>query len=78
MDVPVRKAEPMNVEEFFAFTDTRPDHEKWELIDGERVLQASPTTRHQKIVINVSYCLEAIRRERRPSSPGTGYSDPAG
>jgi Uma2 family endonuclease len=75
MDVSVRTAEPMSVEEYFAFTDTRPDNEKWELIDGEPVLQASPTTRHQRIVLNVSYCLEAIRRERRPSwivIPGIG------
>jgi Uma2 family endonuclease len=65
----------MSVEDYFAFTDTRPDNEKWELIDGEPVLQASPTTRHQRIVLNVSYCLEAIRRERRPSwivIPGIG------
>jgi Uma2 family endonuclease len=75
MDVPVRKIEPMNVEEYFAFTDSRPDNEKWELIEGEPVLQASPTTRHLRIVINLSYCLEAIRRERRPSwfvIPGMG------
>ncbi len=75
MDVPVRKSEPMNVEEYFAFTDSRPDNEKWELIEGEPVLQASPTTRHQRIVINLSYCLEAIRRERSPSwfvIPGIG------
>ena len=75
MDVPVRKAEPMSVEQYFAFTDTRPDDEKWELIDGEPVLHASPSTRHQRIVANVIYCLEAIRRERRPSwivIPGIG------
>ncbi|HEY4921407.1 MAG TPA: Uma2 family endonuclease [Xanthobacteraceae bacterium] len=75
MDVPVRKAEPMNVEEYFAFTDSRPDNEKWELIEGEPVLQASPTTRHQTIVANVIYCLQVIRRERRPSwiaIPGIG------
>ena len=75
MDVPVRKAEPMNVEEYFAFTDSRPDNEKWELIEGEPVLQASPSTRHQAIVANVIYCLQAIRRERRPSwiaIPGIG------
>jgi Uma2 family endonuclease len=75
MDVQVRKIEPMSVEEFFAFTDARPDDEKWELIDGEPVLHASPNTRHQRIVINLSYCLEAIRREQRPSwivIPGIG------
>ena len=32
---------PMTVEEFFAFTDTRPDDGKWELIDGEPILNAS-------------------------------------
>jgi Uma2 family endonuclease len=75
MDVPLRKAEPMNVEQFFAFAATRPDHEKWELIDGEPVLHATPLSRHQVIVANVIYCLQAIRRERRPTwtaIPGIG------
>ncbi len=75
MDVPIRKIEPMNVEEYFAFTDTRPDNEKWELIEGEPVLQASPTTRHQRIFGNVFYCLETIRRGQRSSwivIPGVG------
>ncbi len=65
----------MSVEEYFAFTDTRPDNEKWELIEGEPVLQASPTRRHQKIVANVIGCLYAIQLERRPSwivIPGIG------
>jgi Uma2 family endonuclease len=75
MDVPVRKAEPMSVEEFFAFTDARPDDEKWELIDGEPVLHATPLSRHQAIVANVLGLLYNIRRERRPSwmaIPGIG------
>ena len=74
MDVP-GKAEPMGVEEYFAFADTRPDDEKWELIDGEAILQASPNEQHQTIVANVIYCLQAIQRERRPSwtaKPGIG------
>jgi Uma2 family endonuclease len=74
MDVP-GKAEPMSVEEYFAFTDTRPDDEKWELIDGEPVLQASPNSRHQTIVANVIGSLHAIRRDKRPSwiaIPGIG------
>ena len=75
MDVPVRKAEPMSVEEYFAFADTRPDDEKWELIDGEPVVQEPPTWLHQTIVANVIGCLHAIRLERRPSwmaMPGIG------
>ncbi len=43
----------MTVEEFYAFTDTRPDEEKWELIDGEPVLNASPSRLHQRIIKNV-------------------------
>ena len=42
MGVPTIKTGPMTVEEFYAFTDTRPDNEKWELIDGEPILNASP------------------------------------
>jgi Uma2 family endonuclease len=74
MDVP-GKAEPMSVEEYFAFADSRPDDEKWELIDGEAVLQASPSDTHQTIVANIIYCLQAVQRERRPSwkvIPGIG------
>src|SRR5690349_8897269 len=75
MDDQVRKTEPMSVEEYFAFADTRPDDEKWELIDGEPVLQASPNETHQTIVDNVLGLLHVIRRERRPSwksMPGIG------
>ena len=50
MGVPTIKTGPMTVEEYFAFTDTRPDDEKWELIDGEPVLNASPSGLHQRIV----------------------------
>jgi Uma2 family endonuclease len=75
MDVPVRKAEPMNVEEFFAFTDSRPDNEKWELIEGEAVLHATPLSPHQVIVGNVISWLHNFRRARRPTwiaIPGIG------
>jgi Uma2 family endonuclease len=48
---------------FHAFVDERPDFEKWELIDGEMILNAAPTDRHQIIVKNVLYRLEAIREK---------------
>jgi Uma2 family endonuclease len=43
----------MTVEEFYAFTDRRSDEEKWELIDGEPVLNAAPSRLHQRIIKNV-------------------------
>lgn len=53
MGVPTIKSGPMMVEEFYAFTDTRPDEEKWELIDGEPLLNASPSRLHQRIIRNL-------------------------
>jgi hypothetical protein len=43
---------PMTVDEFYAFTDTRPDDEKWELIGGgadleRRTEQASSENRQE-------------------------------
>jgi Uma2 family endonuclease len=52
----------MTVEEFYSFTDTRPDEEKWELIDGEPVLNASPSPIHQWIVGNL---IVALRNRAR-------------
>jgi Uma2 family endonuclease len=64
MGVPRIKSGPMTVEEFYAFTDTRPDDEKWELIDGEPILNASPGPLHQWIVKNLVVALGV--REREP------------
>jgi hypothetical protein len=43
MGVPFLDQGPMRVEEFYAFTATRPDEEKWELIDGEPLLNPTPS-----------------------------------
>jgi Uma2 family endonuclease len=73
--VPTIRTGPMTVEEFYAFTDTRPDEEKWELIDGEPVLNAFPNELHQRIIKNLSFALATL--ERRPGTtwemlPGLG------
>ncbi len=75
MGVPTRNAEPMTAEEFFAFTETRPDDEKWELIEGEAVLSPSASHLHQRIVRNILTFLARIEDERRPTwevLPGLG------
>ena len=61
--VPVIDTGPMSVEEFYAFTDTRPDEEKWELIDGEPILNAAPSQMHQWIIRNVVVALTIRERE---------------
>jgi Uma2 family endonuclease len=64
MGIPKIDTGPMNVEEFLAFTDSRPDDEKWELIDGEPVLNATPTYLHQTIVNNIYRRLLLLTLER--------------
>lgn len=53
----------MNAKEFFAFTATRPDDEKWELIEGEPILNASPSFLHQVIATNLISLLVQRARE---------------
>ncbi len=55
---------PMTVDEFYAFTDTRPDDEKWELIGGKPILNAAPSPLHQLIVGNVIGALWLRKRGR--------------
>jgi Uma2 family endonuclease len=73
--VPTITTGPMTVEEFYGFTDARPDEEKWELIDGEPVLNASPGELHQRIFKNLIISLAAL--EGQPGAlwemlPGLG------
>lgn len=75
MGVPTIKTGPMTVEEYFAFTETRPDNEKWELIEGAPVLHASPSGTHHRILKNLLFLLAARERSQRQSweaIPGIG------
>lgn len=62
MGVPFADQGPMRAEEFFAFTAARPDEENWELIEGEPVLNASPSRLHQRIVRNLTVLLDELAR----------------
>jgi Uma2 family endonuclease len=78
--IPVIDIWPMTVDEFYAFTDTRPDEEKWELIGGEPILNAAPSPLHQLIVRNVILALGFREREINASwvvmpGPGIRVSD---
>jgi Uma2 family endonuclease len=54
----------MTFGDFLAFLDTRPDDEKWELVEGRPVLSPSPVYVHQIVVKNVIFELEAAVRRR--------------
>ena len=75
MGVPKIDTGPMTVQEFYAFTDTRPDDEKWELIDGKPVLNASPSPLHQRILKNLVIAIGNRERELKGAwelLPGLG------
>ena len=70
----------MTIEEFLAFTDTRPQEERWELIEGVPVMSPSPIGHHQMIVTNISGFLWRFKTERNSSwfpIAGTGTCVPA-
>jgi Uma2 family endonuclease len=55
----------MTIREFLAFTETRPDEERWELIEGVPVLNASPVDYHQAIAGNVLFFLLTWKTNNR-------------
>lgn len=69
----------MDVDEFMAFLETRPDNERWDLIEGVAVMMAPPNQAHQLIVYNFCNLLNnAFRSEGRPmfACPGAGVRNP--
>jgi Uma2 family endonuclease len=69
----------MDVDEFMAFLETRPEHERWDLIEGVAVMMAPPSHAHQLIVYNLCELLNsAIRVSGRDmfACPGAGVRNP--
>jgi Uma2 family endonuclease len=64
MGIPRQNPNPMTAEEFFAFTETRGDDGKWELIEGEPVLNPSASFLHQIIIGNLVSTLRQIQTNR--------------
>jgi Uma2 family endonuclease len=52
----------MTIEEFLAFTETLPEEERWELIEGVPVLNPSPIDNHQVVVLNIGSYLVAHKQ----------------
>jgi len=55
----------MDVDEFMALLQTRPDGERWDLIDGVAVMMAPPSAAHQRIVVNLLSLLNSAFAARR-------------
>ena len=57
----------LTIEEFLAFTESRPQEERWELIEGVAVMNASPAEFHQVIAGNILAYLIRFKIESRSS-----------
>ena len=60
---PERSQSGMTIDEFVAFTATRPHEERWELVEGVAVMSPSPTDYHQIIQRNISTLLHLQQRK---------------
>ena len=55
----LRRVPQITMEQFHAFRDSRPEEEKWELIDGVPMMMPPPTLIHQRIALNLILLLTA-------------------
>jgi Uma2 family endonuclease len=63
---PVREDGKFSVEEFFALIESRPEEERWQLIDGVAMMMPPPTRIHQLIASNLTFELNTHFRAHRP------------
>ncbi len=64
---PVRKDGKFSVEEFFALIESRPEEERWQLIDGVAMMMPPPTLVHQRIASNLARLLNDHFDANRPN-----------
>ncbi|HEX8662402.1 MAG TPA: Uma2 family endonuclease [Beijerinckiaceae bacterium] len=63
----VRKPPLWTVDFFRSWVESRPDEERWELIDGVAVLMTPPTIAHQRIGSNLEQLLNDALEKHDPS-----------
>ena len=68
MAVPARRNIRMRVADYREWAATRPDDERWELIDGVPMMMSPAKGRHQRIVMNIAKRLDDLA-ERRAAAP---------
>lgn len=78
MNLAARRRERMSVADFIKLIRPYPDEERWELLDGEPVLMAPQSERHQRIVGNLMDALRpAAKRQGCVALPGLGILNDA-
>ena len=65
--MPGATAEPLSIEAFRDWLESRPDEEHWELIAGVPTMMAPATKVHQRIVRNLDILLNSALEVHRPT-----------
>jgi Uma2 family endonuclease len=55
------------IDRFRSWTESRPDEERWELIDGAAILMTPPTLAHQRIALNLERLLNDALERHNPA-----------
>jgi Uma2 family endonuclease len=58
---------------FRAFYASRPDEERWELIDGLAVMMTPPSLAHQRIASNLQLLLNQALEDRFPTMTASAH-----
>lgn len=78
MSQALAKRPRMSVDEFVEMIRPYPDEERWELVDGDAILMAPQSERHQRIVGNLSDILRPLAKARGCTAvPGLGLLNEA-
>jgi Putative restriction endonuclease len=64
----------MSSAQFRAFQDVRPDHERWELIDGVPVMMTPPTLTHNLIATNLQMLLLGALEAHDPTKVDADFN----
>ena len=64
--VAVQQDGKFSVEEYFALIASRPEEDRWQLIDGVAMVMPPPTLVHQRIASNLTHSLNEHFRSHRP------------
>lgn len=70
MALAVKRDARMDVAEYRAWVEAKPDEGRWELLDGVPVPMSPTSGRHQRIVANLVRRLDALAEARGCSAPG--------
>ena len=62
----LRRTPQLTMRQFHAFRASRPEEEKWELIDGVPMMMPPPTLMHQRIARNLETLLNAHLQAKKP------------